>query len=377
MGILDGRRIGLLTASASRLGGGVFESVVKQARWIGELGGEPIVFALEDRHSADDRARFGEVPVKLAKVAGPAQIGFAPALPRQLLEVELDCLHLQGIWMYPSRAGAWWAQRTGRPYLISPRGMLDPWIVARGRLKKALARRGYERTSWAMARCLHALTGREAQDIARESGRSDSLVIPNAGPDIGPLPTAARRQEYLYLGRIHPKKNVMALIHAWTALVSAQRLPATARLTIAGWGEPDHVEPVQQAVADGPPSIHFTGPVFGIEKQRLLDSARFLILPTFSEGLPNAVLEAWAAGTPVLMSDACNLPEGFATGAARDCGTDVVSIAAALASAAALDDAAWLTMARAAHALAAGPFSASTIAARWGEAYAALMESGN
>ena len=35
------------------------------------------------------------------------------------------------------------------------------------------------------------------------------------------------------------------------------------------------------------------------------------ILPSFSEGLPMAVLEAWAYGLPVLMTDHCNLPEGF------------------------------------------------------------------
>jgi poly(glycerol-phosphate) alpha-glucosyltransferase len=41
--------------------------------------------------------------------------------------------------MYPSRAGLQWARRTGKPYLISPHGMLDPWITGRGRAKKALA----------------------------------------------------------------------------------------------------------------------------------------------------------------------------------------------------------------------------------------------
>ncbi len=40
------------------------------------------------------------------------------------------------------------------------------------------------------------------------------------------------------------------------------------------------------------------------------------MLPSFSEGLPIAVLEAWSSGLPVLMSRECNLPEGFAAGAA-------------------------------------------------------------
>jgi len=39
-----------------------------------------------------------------------------------------------------------------------------------------------------------------------------------------------------------------------------------------------------------------------------------------SEGLPMTVLEAWSYGLPVAMTAACNLPEGFATGAAREIG---------------------------------------------------------
>lgn len=51
-GALAGIGIGLLTASASRLGGGVFEAVVAQADLIRGLGGEALVFALEDRLAA-------------------------------------------------------------------------------------------------------------------------------------------------------------------------------------------------------------------------------------------------------------------------------------------------------------------------------------
>ena len=141
---LSGKRIGLLTASASRAGGGVFEAVVAQAALIRTLGAEALVFALDDADTADDverdRARFGPTPVSLAQVYGPRQIGFAPRLGQMLIDAQLDCLHLHGIWTYPSRAGSAWARATGRAFVISPHGMLDPWITARGRWKKVLAR---------------------------------------------------------------------------------------------------------------------------------------------------------------------------------------------------------------------------------------------
>jgi len=76
--------------------------------------------------------------------------------------------------------------------------------------------------------------------------------------------------------------------------------------------------------------VVFTGPVFGEAKDALLRRADAFILPSYSEGLPMAVLEAWAYGLPVLMTDHCNLPEGFAANAALRIGTDVESIAEGL-----------------------------------------------
>ncbi len=362
---LEGRRIGLLTASASRQGGGVFEAVVAQAALIRSLGGEALVFALEDEDSERDRQRFDPSPVALAQVKGPRQIGFAPSLLSTLIAAELDCLHLHGIWMYPSRAGGLWAKKTGRPYFISPHGMLDPWITARGRWKKALARAGYERAGWAQATALHALTVREAQDIARESGRQNSLVIPNAGPQAKAMRSDVRANDVIYIGRVHPKKNLVALVEGWMLV----KRPDGARLRIAGWGAEQDVADLRSAIVSADPSVEFLGPVYGEAKQALLDSARFMVLPSHSEGLPMAVLEAWAAATPVVMTAECNLPEAFAAGAALECGYDPAAIATALEQALSLDNGEWQAMAQAGHALATGPFSSATIAAHWGEAY--------
>ena len=366
---LADRRIGLLTSSASRLGGGVFEAVVAQARIIRELGAEAVVFAIADEHSRSDEHRFSPGKVVACESVGPRQIGFAPAMLERLLDAKLDCLHLHGIWMHPSRAGTLWARRTGRAYIVSPHGMLDPWILSRGRWKKALARVGYERASWRAATMLHALTGREAEDIARETGRCDSLVIANAGPAPGRERSHMPSPVVAYIGRVHPKKNLGALIAAW----AKAQTPMGARLVLAGWGDEGDVDALRQQVAVAGPDVEFLGPVFGAEKQGLLDRARFVILPSHSEGLPMAVLEAWAAATPTIMTSECNLPDGFLAGAAIECGYDAHAISAVLERALAMPEGDWLAMSAAALNLARADYSPARIAGDWEQAYLAAM----
>ena len=369
---LSGLRIGLLTALGTRLGGGVGEAVVRQAELIRSCGGEAQVFALEDQFSAEDTARFAGSTVQWSKVRGPAQIGFAPDLSARLRAAELDCLHLHGIWMYPSRAAAVWARATRRPLIISTHGMLDPTTLARGRWKKWLARHGYEYVNWSQARSFHALSQAEAANIRNAAGPVPCMIIPNAAPDRpGPRPTKPRQPGMiLFLGRIHAVKNLAGLLAGW----QRARLPVNAHLLIAGWGEPGDVAQLEQGVAAAGGSVSYIGPVYGARKQELLERAQFVVLPSLSEGLPVTVLEAWAAGTPTILSRESNLPEGFEAGAAIESGLSAEPIAAALERALGLNDPQWLAMSAAAQRLAAGRFSAATVAQTWADAYRALID---
>ena len=365
-------RLGLLTARASRLGGGVFEAVLAEAQALAARGDvTPIVFGGADQFTAEDRKRLDGIELITVPSRGPAVFDYAPGLLGRLLAAELDVLHLHGIWQYVSLCGALWAERTGRPYVISPHGMLDPWITARGRWKKTLARLGYERRSWRDARLFHALTESEAADITRETGaaRDRIAVVPNYVATDASSP-APRSKLVLYIGRIHPKKNLEPLIDGW---VSAGAAAAGYRLAIAGWGEPSHVAALQtKLAASADRSISFLGPVYGEQKHHLLHEARFVILPSLSEGLPMAILEAWAAATPTLMSAACNLPEGFSARAALDTGIAADSIAGALRRALAMPEPDWQSMSAAAQWLARTRFSAGSVAAQWVAIYRGL-----
>ena len=364
-------RIGLLSAPLSRANGGVFEAVVAQAAIIRDGGAVPIVCGTGDRFTAEDAARFGDAEVIAVPSAGPAQFGYARGMAERLAEAGLDLLHLHGIWQYPVHAAGVWARRSGRPLIISPHGMLDPWITGRGRAKKALARIAWERRGWRAASAFHALTDDEAQDIQREVADAKTVVIPNAAPAVSSARSAMPPPHMVYLGRIHEKKGLDTLVQAWS---EAKSLPAQARLTIAGWGEQAEVERLRQMLVNAPPSIRFVGAVHGAQKDQLLRSARALVLPSRSEGLPMVLLEAWAAGTPTIQTRACHLPEAVRSGAAWIVEPTPSSLQAVLIDVANLTAADWLERSRAAHALALGRFSRETVARQWQAAYETVLE---
>jgi poly(glycerol-phosphate) alpha-glucosyltransferase len=77
-------------------------------------------------------------------------------------------------------------------------------------------------------------------------------------------------------------------------------------------------------------SVRLLGPLFSVEKNAAYHACDAFVLPSLSEGLPMTVLEAWAYAKPVLMTPECNLPEGFAAGAALQIGTSPEDIASSL-----------------------------------------------
>ncbi len=103
----------------------------------------------------------------------------------------------------------------------------------------------------------------------------------------------------VFVSRIHPVKNLEALLAAWPEVLS--ELP-DARLVIAGDGEARYVRRVRARARGLEESVRFAGFVSGEEKARLLAEARAFVLPSHHENLGFAVLEAVAAGVPVVIT---------------------------------------------------------------------------
>ncbi len=325
----------LLMSSISRANGGISESMRRLGQSLALRPGlEVAVLGLRDAHSEADAPLWHPLVTRCLPVIGPAALGYAPGLAVALRETRADVTHVSGLWMYPSAAHARWARRGRTPYLVAPHGMLDAWALKNSAWKKRLAGLAFERAHLRGAACLHALCAAERDAIRAYGLRNPVCIIPNGmdapaavDPDakpawLGQFPPG--KQVLLFLGRLHPKKGLLPLVAAWSRL----NLPDW-QLVIAGWDQGGHLADLRRAAAErgAGRTITFCGPLHGHDKAVAYAAASAFILPSFSEGLPMTVLEAWSYGLPVLMTPACNLPEGFSCGGALEIATDADTLA--------------------------------------------------
>jgi glycosyltransferase involved in cell wall biosynthesis len=222
-----------------------------------------------------------------------------------LIATNPDVVHLHGLWKYPSIAVLSWARRTQKPYIISPRGMLEPWALQQSALRKKIARRLFQDASLVNAACIHATSMMEARSVRSAGFNNPIAVIPNGVTIPSQLPARLNRPEKikqaLFLSRIHPKKGLLNLIRAW-----AELKPVGWRLVIVGPDEENHLRDVEievqkYAVED---SVIFRGEVIGDEKWHVYSESDLFVLPSFSENFGIAIAEALGCGVPVITTQA-------------------------------------------------------------------------
>jgi glycosyltransferase involved in cell wall biosynthesis len=143
------------------------------------------------------------------------------------------------------------------------------------------------------------------------------MVIPN-GIDCHPfdaIPTVRSFPDQplrlLYIGRLAREKGVYEMLQGMRL---ALEMGVEARLIVAGNGaELPRLRRYAQALGLGA-RVCFAGPVFGADKVKLLGGCDLFLLPSYSEGLPYALLESMAAGVPVIATPVGAIPDVVADG---------------------------------------------------------------
>ena len=125
--------------------------------------------------------------------------------------------------------------------------------------------------------------------------RSASPGTMSVRPELGIAPNAPVAS---FVGRLIPEKGVDWLLEAWRTVARAR---PDARLLIVGDGPHRHALGEKAAALGISGSVVFLGHRPDVE--RVLDGSDLFALPSYREGMSNALLEAMIAGLPVVVSD--------------------------------------------------------------------------
>lgn len=239
------------------------------------------------------------------------RLSWAPGLARALRrEIEgADIVHLHSVFLWPTWAAARVAAGAGVPYVLSPRGMLAPSLIARrNRLLKTAWIRLIEKRNIEKAAVIHATSELEAAALREFPFAIDPVaVVPNGVVEIRDAPQAVPRDLAvlrgdaplaLCLGRIARIKGLDRLLRAF-ALTSVGRLAIVGndyeglvpqlRQLARELNVIDRVVFVPRTVGEG-------------EKELVFAAADAFVLASYSESFGNAAVEAMRRGLPVIVT---------------------------------------------------------------------------
>lgn len=311
-------------------------------------------------------APVGVDGVRVHYFASPQRrLYWSPQMRRALRDEvgTFDVVHVHAVYLWPGVAAARAAGKVHVPYVISPRGMLVPDLIARkSRLAKTLWLRLVERRGFANAAAIHFTSALEWEDAKRVGLPLPSpFVVPN-GVAIPPRPDVPRDDRtLLFLGRVNWKKGLERVIE------EVPRLGA--RLLVAGNDEENLTPRLRELAQRIGAHVEFLGPVYGAARDALLARATLFVLLSSSENFGNAVLEALAMETPAVLSREVGLADEVVRAGAGVIGMDEV--------AALLDDPERrAVMGRNGRALAESRFAWERVAAEMEEAYRRVVSTG-
>lgn len=261
-------------------------------------------------------------------------LGFSKNIKRALVESDYYLYHANALWSYTVHETCKVARQKGKPYILSPHGMLYPTALAIKRWKKVPMLWWWFNKDIHEATCLHATCRQEAEYIRQFGYKGPIAVIPNAVvfpefllnenafeantnltnvtnsscthiDSVDSCNSCSMKKTIGFLGRLHPIKKVENVLYAMDK-VRGEGLEVSDKLSFQIMGKYD--DQYEQWLKDEvkrlnlEDCVEFVGFVSGKDKYDRLSKLSALMVPSAQENFGMIVPEALICGTPVYAS---------------------------------------------------------------------------
>ncbi|MBD5356731.1 MAG: glycosyltransferase [Bacteroides sp.] len=296
-------KICLFITTLDKTSGGPSRSVPLLAKGLSEIGVDTTLITCKSKEM--NTHILSNSKVKLETI--PNNISHK-MLEEKIMQEGYDLIHCQNLWHPLYHKVAAIARKNNIPYMMTPRGCLEPWCLKQKRLKKKLALMLYQKGDLQHATCILATSDMEAENIRNLNIKAPIAIIPN-GIDINeytcrkPFSKPDVKQQVCFISRIHEKKGLEVLITAWGDI--SAKYPDW-NLVIAGNGEKTYISKLVKMIEEKglSNSVRIIPPIFGKEKRNLYYQSAIFILPSYSENFGMVIAEAMSCGLPVITTTA-------------------------------------------------------------------------
>ena len=228
-------------------------------------------------------------------------------IAKYLADERFELIQIQSVWEMPYHKVILEARKLNIPYIVTPRGMLEPWSLSQKKWKKKLAWWLYQRNDVQKSACVFTTAKMEAEHVSNLGITTCKAVIPNGiETDAYPCKSSVEgvKKQVLFLSRVHVKKGIELLFEAWKRLHSDY---VDWQLLVIGNGEAEYIHSLENRVESLglKDSIKILPPVFGEAKIKVYQESALFCLPSFSENFGMVIAEAMSCGTPVITTTNC------------------------------------------------------------------------
>lgn len=229
-----------------------------------------------------------------------------------------DIVHVHTLWNPLNVAARYACRKHGKPYVLMPHGMLDPYSLSVNAFKKSVYLKFFEGPNMAGAQRMIYTTSEEERlaNLAAVHLPPGAIVPLGAGASAASTkdlrlrflqryPQAEGKRRLLFLGRLHHKKGLDRILNC---LQRVRHVMPNVFLIVAGTGERKYEDHVRQLVSalELDEHVMFTGQLDGEMKWASFAASELFLLPSRQENFAITVAEAMQMGVPVVITDKVN-----------------------------------------------------------------------